>query len=183
MGVGRKAIPPELKDNSTYKDAGVIKRQKVETPKIKSAKLTPPSLLTNEAKKEWRRIVKLYKELNIEILNDLDKQTLASYCMEVDIRNRLYQQWIKEQGGKVLVVDTTKSASVIKTGSGQVSQQYGGKSEREVVNPILREINKHNATIRVLAEQLALTPTGRAAIAVRREKSNRSEAEQFMGDE
>ncbi len=183
MGAGRKAIPPELKDNSIYKDAGVIERQKEETPKIKSAKLTPPSLLTKDAQKEWRRIVKLYKELNIEILNDLDKQTLASYCMEVDIRDRLYKQWTQEQKAKVLVVDQTKSASVFKTGSGQISQQIGGQSEREIVNPILREINKHNATIRVLAEQLALTPTGRAAIAVRREKSNRSAAEQFMDDE
>lgn len=182
MGAGRKAIPPELKNKSTYKDSGVIERQKQEFPIIDSAKLTPPAWLTEGAKKEWRRVVKLYKSLKIAILNDLDKQTLASYCIEVDIRNRLYEEWTNLQNGKVLTEDETKKSHATMTGSGQVKEKSAGNSKRMIANPILREISRHNATIRVLAEQLALTPAGRAAYAVRQEKANRSAAEEFMDD-
>lgn len=50
------------------------------------------------------------------------------------------------------------------------------------MNPILRELDRYANTIRILAEQLALTPVGRAAYAVRTEKANRSPVEEFMED-
>lgn len=183
MGKGRKAIPPALKDNATYKDVGAIRRQEEEYPITESAKLVPPKDLTPGAKKEWRRIVKLYRTLNMDILNDLDTATLASYCIEVDIRDRLYSEWVNVQKSDVLSEDTTSRSRATMTASGQVTEKSAGASKRIIVNPILREINRHNQTIRVLAEQLALTPAGRAAYAVRREKANRSAAEEFMGDD
>lgn len=180
MGKGRKAIPPDLKDNETYKDVGAIDRQKAQFPRIDSAKLTPPSWLSKGAKAEWRRVVALYKTLEINILNDLDKATLASYAIEVDIRDKLYQEWVKEE--KVITEEVTVRAHVKSSPSDKPIEKSGGSSKRRVVNPILREIERHNATIRVLAEQLALTPAGRAAYAVRQEKANRSPAEEFMED-
>lgn len=183
MSKGRKAIPPALKDNATYKDVGSIRRQEEEYPLTNSARLVPPKDLTLGAKKEWRRVVKLYRTLNIAVLTDLDTATLASYCIEVDIRDKLYSQWVREQKSEVLSEDLTNRSRATMTASGQVTERTVGASKRSVVNPILREINRHNQTIRVLAEQLALTPAGRAAYAVRQEKANRSAAEEFMGDD
>lgn len=181
MAKGRKAIPPELKDNETYKDIGAIKRQQALTPKVDSAKLTPPKFLPPGALAEWKRVVKLYKTLEIEVLNDLDKAILTSYVMEVDIRDRLYQEWLKEE--KLYEESKTTSTSVKTSAAGRPIEGKTGESKRRVVNPVLRELERHNQAIRVLAEQLALTPAGRAAYAVRKEKADRSPAEEFMGDD
>lgn len=170
-----------MKDNDTYKDTGAITRQKNLTPRVGSAKLTPPSFLPPGARKEWKRIVGLYKTLEIEILNDLDKAVLTSYVIEVDIRDRLYQEWLKEE--KFILEEKTNTMRTKTSASGIPIEGSVGEKRRKIVNPILREIERHNATIRVLAEQLALTPTGRAAYAVRQEKANKSPAEDFMGDD
>ena len=180
MAKGRKAIPPELKDNSTYKDIGAIDRQTALMPRIDSAKLICPSWLPPGAKKEWKRIVGLYRTLEITVLNDLDKAVLTSYVIEVDLRDRLYQEWVKDQ--KIMVEDKTDTIRQRQTASGTPIESTIGNSRKKIVNPVLREIERHNATIRVLAEQLALTPAGRAAYAVRQEKANRSPAEEFMDD-
>ena len=180
MGKGRKAIPPELKDNGTYKDTGAIERQKALVPKVDSAKLAPPKWLPEGARKEWQRVVKLYKTLEIEVLNDLDKAVLTSSVIEVDLRDRLYQEWLKEQ--KIFCDDETNTTRGKFSAAGIPIESTAGTSKRKVINPVLREIERHNATIRVLAEQLALTPAGRAAYAVRQEKANRSPAEEFMED-
>lgn len=169
-----------MKDNDTYKDVGAIERQKALTPRVDSAKLVPPKFLPEGAKKEWKRVVGLYRTLEIEILNDLDQAVLTSYVIEVDLRNRLYMEWLKEE--KLMLEDKTNTMRTKTSASGVPIEGSVGETRRKVVNPILRELERHNATIRVLAEQLALTPAGRAAYAVRQEKANRSPAEDFMGD-
>ena len=81
-----------------------------------------------------------------------------------------------------MVEEKTDTIRQRQTASGTPIESTIGNNRKKVVNPILREIERHNATIRVLAEQLALTPAGRAAYAVRQEKANRSPAEEFMDD-
>ena len=49
------------------------------------SKLTPPRTLSKLAKKEWRRVVKLYRQLDAEVINDLDINLLAAYCENVAI--------------------------------------------------------------------------------------------------
>lgn len=181
MAKGRKAIPPELKDNGTYKDIGAIKRQEACMPRIDSAVLKPPRWLSDGAKKEWRRVVSLYNTLEITVLNDLDQAVLIGYVIEVDIRDRLYQEWLKEE--KLVDVSKTESTSVRTTPTGAPIEGKKGESKKRVVNPVLRELERHNQAIRILAEQLALTPAGRAAYAVRKEKAGRGPAEEFMGDD
>lgn len=181
MARGRKAIPAELKDNTTYKDIGAIERQKELTPTIDSAKLVCPRELTDGAKKEWRRVVRLYRTLEVEILNDLDVAVFTSYCVEVDITQRLYAAWIADDC-KLQTIDKTTGGSTKATPAGKPLEVKASESSKQIVNPLLREYNRHAQTVRVLAEQLALTPAGRAAYAVRREKENRSPAEDFMGD-
>lgn len=181
MGKGRKAIPPDLKDNDYYKDKGEIDRQKSLFPTIESAKLKAPKWLPKGAKDEWKRVVGLYRTLEIEVLNDLDIAVLISYVIEVDLRDRLYKEWLKEE--KLLIEDETNSVKHKFTANGTPIEASQGSHKKRVVNPILREIERHNATIRVLAEQLALTPTGRAAYAVRQSKADRTPAEKFMDEE
>lgn len=181
MAKGRKAIPAALKDNESYKDIGAIERQAELTPKVDSAKLTVPAELTPGAKKEWRRVVKLYKALEVEVLNDLDIAVFTMYCAEVDITQRLYAAWTK---GECELITTAKSSgsSIKATASGKPLESRASESAKQIVNPLLREYNRHTQTVRVLAEQLALTPAGRAAYAVRRDKADKSPAEEFMGD-
>lgn len=190
MGKGRKAIPADLKDNSTYKDPGAIKQQKDKTPKLKGpnpASLRCPGNLTDGAKKEWARVVGLYKQLDIQILNNLDIAVLTAYCIEVDITQRLYNEWIsgseKAAPCSLMTTEVSSGSRTESTAGGQPLKRSSSSSVKRVVNPLLREYNRHAQTVRVLAEQLALTPAGRAAYAVRREKADRGAAEDFMGDE
>lgn len=181
---GRKAIPVSLKDEEQQIDIGAsrIAAQKAATPRIKTSRLICPSDLTEGAKKEWRRVVKLYRECEIDVFNDLDQETLKSYCAAVDIRTQLYHKWTVEQKCELLVEKEVKRASVKTSASGHPLEGRTGQTNEKVVNPILRELDRYANTIRILAEQLALTPVGRAAYAVRTEKANRSPAEEFMED-
>ncbi len=182
MGKGRKAIPADLKDPGTYKNTGTIERQKEYSLTV-SAELKPPKNLSTGAKKEWKRVVELYNQLETSILNDLDIQILASYCISVDIRDKLYKKWREQDKEELLKHDKTVNASVTTDGKGKAIRGTSGSRTKTEVNPILSEIDRYNKTIRVLAEQLALTPASRASYAVRQEKKNRNEIEGFMGDE
>ena len=181
---GRKAIPVGLKDDDQQADIGKsrIEAQKAATPSIKTSRLVCPKDLSEGAKKEWRRVVKLYRECEIDVFNDLDQETLKSYCAAVDIRTQLYRRWLIDEKGALLVDDTTKKNSVRASPSGTPIETSASQTDRKVVNPILRELDRYANTIRILAEQLALTPVGRAAYAVRTEKANRSPVEEFMED-
>ncbi len=57
-----------------------LRERKKNEPTIESRFLKCPAHLSPEAKKEWRRIVKLYDELNVPILTDLDTNALEVYC-------------------------------------------------------------------------------------------------------
>lgn len=182
MSKGRKAIPPAVKDNATYKDKGAIERQAELYPTGANAKLTPPKWLSEGAKKEWRRIVKLYRELDVPILNDLDKTALTAYVMEKEIVDKLYAEWKKQEYG-VLRKDASETSTVEMTANNTPIKKKASSAQKQVVNPLLREIGRHSSILRGLAEQLALTPTGRAAIAVRNEKQRKSDAEKFMEED
>ena len=83
---GRNPYPYAMKnatnDTGHLTKAELEKRRKSE-PTIKSSELKWPSHLSSEAKKEWRRIVKLYKELSVPVLCDLDSHVLEVYCNAV----------------------------------------------------------------------------------------------------
>lgn len=103
--MSRKPIPPELKSEEQQVDIGAsrIAAQKAATPRIKTNRLICPKDLTDGAKREWHRVVKLYRECEIDVFNDLDQETLKSYCVAVDIRTQLYQKWKEEQAQALLV--------------------------------------------------------------------------------
>ena len=181
MGKGRKNIPAPLKDNSVYHNQTEIDRQIENTPSGVSANLRCPTDLTDGAKREWRRIVKLLAQLDTQVLCDLDTEILRDYCIEVDICHQLYTRWVADEGCKI-EVDSTASSVSNKTGS-QGSSTTTTVSGKKVINPTLREFNRHVQAKRVLAEQLGLTPIGRAAQAARTAREQKSAAEDFMGDD
>lgn len=182
MGKGRKPIPPELKDKKVYKKTGDIERQKDAAPKGYPANLPCPKGLTEGAKKEWRRIVRLLKQGDTQYINNLDSQLLAMYCAEVDIYNRLYEKW-QTSGSQIYITDETTSSSTDFMPSNMPIKSRGGSSKKTILNPIFDMLKKYADTIRVHAEQLGLTPVGRASWTVRTANREKSAAEEFMGDE
>ena len=150
MPKGRKPVLISLADNNVAKRTKkeIDLRAELEVHGC-SADLKPPKELSPRAKKEWKRLIRLYRQLNYEILNDLDLHTLAAYCESVAVYKEAESEWQKKP--LVGVVD--------------------GKI---VENPYIRIMDRESQNIARLAEQLMLSAVGRArmgAAAARRNKS------------
>ena len=180
LGSGRKPIHPDLIDNKKYKKSPQeLKALKERIPTIKSCKLTVPQELTDGAKKEWRRVVTLYKELAEPILNDLDAELLKSYCIAVDIRTKLYEEYNRISKLCFESVTTTKHGVV----------EDGGKIKkpasleiRSKVSPLLRELRQFESRITILGSELGLTPAGRVARGIKEAKEKSDPLDSFYND-
>ena len=102
------------------------------------AKLTPPKELSPEAKKEWKRVVRLYRQLDHDVINDLDLTLLANYCESVAVY---------------------KAAQVAYRTAPLVTED--GKE-----SPYLRIMDTCVKQIAKAADQLCLSPVGRARMGV-----------------
>ena len=153
----KKALPNSLIDfrKQHYTSKEKEARQNAE-PNINSNKLTPPKSLTKEGKKEWQKIIKLYKELNIPIFNDLDKNSLEVYC-ETVVLYRQFKEDIDKNGMKDMF----------------------GK-----VNPNFQAMNNCATLMLKYSSQLLLDPTSRArmgAIASKKAKEKDTDGmEEFL---
>lgn len=81
--MGRPPVPAELQDPRKKKTSisdNKTRRSIEKKLREKTPKLTCPKYLSKEAKKEYRKFVKIYKGLDTNILSDLDVPTLAQYC-------------------------------------------------------------------------------------------------------
>ncbi len=137
----KKNIPFELIDNkkAMFKKKDLEIREKVE-PKIKSNNISCPGHLSKEAKKEWRKIIKLYKEMELPILNNLDRNALEVYCETlVSYRNAL--------------VEIRNSKEIITTITGRVMK-----------NPWCEIADKAATTLKQYGSMLLLDPISRAKI-------------------
>lgn len=86
MPTGRKPRPLKLVDNGKNRHTkDTMENRENGEPTGCSDKLKPPKSLSPEAKKEWKRVVKLYRQLDTPIINDLDISALAAYCESVAI--------------------------------------------------------------------------------------------------
>lgn len=158
---GRKAYPVELmvltndKNRLTKKELESRRRNE---PKIESAKLRCPAHLSPEAKKEWRRIVKLYRELNRPIVTDLDVNALEIYC-EALVTYRKAMKRVRE-----------------------TSEVYVNKGDnRPRKNPWLTVANESAMQIKKYGEILLLDPVSRArAGMVKNEEQKESPMAQFL---
>ncbi len=148
---GRKPMPVKLLDNKkrhlTKEEADL--REKNEVSGV-SAELMPPSGLRGAALREWKRLIPLYKQANIEILNDLDVNTIAAYCESVAIYKAAQKAYKKQP-------------------------LVGMVDGRMVVNPYLKILDIQGANIAKFAEQLCLSPVGRARMGILGAKKEKEE--------
>jgi P27 family predicted phage terminase small subunit len=139
MGKGRKPIPVHVIDNKTaHRTQNDLETRLENEPKGCSDELKPPKELSKEARKEWKRLVKLYRQLDVNILNDLDLGLLSAYCESRAVFIEAQKQW---QTGELYYTDK--------------------KGERRE-NPWIKIMDREGLNIAKYGEQLALSPVGRA---------------------
>lgn len=150
MPTGRKPQLTLVGGRTPHRSNRELKARMEGEPKGCDAKFRAPARLSANAKKEWRRIIRLYKQLDAPILNDMDLSILAAYCESVAI----YQK-AQEAYGK-------NPAPV-------------GKDEmgRYVENPFIAVMDRQGKNIAKYAEQLCLSPVGRARMGMAKAKEKK----------
>ena len=134
-----------------------IKARAKHEPKINSAKLTCPQRLPLEAQREWRRIVKLYRELAEPIISDLDVNALEIYCESlVTFRKAM--------------VKVRESSEVYKADQGPK------------MNPWLRVANDAALMMKKYGELLLLDPVSRARVGLAKAKHEEDPNAGMFGD-
>src|SRR5690606_1714287 len=145
--VGRRARPIELlvldgKKHLT-KDEIRERREREAALRPPEGELKPPSWLGPAAKKAFRRVVKMMAETGLLTVADVDQ--LAVYC-DALVRYAEAAKAIEEHG---VIVEGPKGPAQ---------------------NPAVLVANKYAAIIAKLAPRLGLDPSGRASLAIPREK-------------
>ena len=144
MPAGRKPQLSVVIDNETgRRTKAVMEARKAGEVTGASSKLTPPRELSGVAKKEWRRVVKLYRQLDAEVINDLDVNLLAAYCENVAIFKEAETAYQKEPLAK-----------------------WDSEGQKWVESPYLKIMDGAAKNIMKAAEQLCLSPVGRARMGV-----------------
>lgn len=144
MSVGRKPQLSVVIDNETgRRTKAVMDARKAGEVTGASSKLTPPRELSKAAKKEWRRVVKLYRQLDAEVINDLDVNLLAAYCENVAIFKEAETRYQEEPLAK-----------------------WSAEDQKWVESPYLKIMDGAAKNIMKAAEQLCLSPVGRARMGV-----------------
>ena len=142
---GRKANPvSSLSERTRNKDKDMMEaRENVEKRLRTENNLTCPRTLSPEAQKEWRRVMRLYRKMDAKILNDLDIPALSMYCEAVAQWKEAQSQWAKL--GKLISSDP---------------------KTQKVLDKIRTIMNDQTKVITSLAEQLCLSPVGRARFGI-----------------
>lgn len=159
---GRKPTPASLIDAAEHKrstdeiDARNDAEQRLKT----KATLKCPSHLSDEAKKEWRRLIRLYRSMEADILCDLDLQSLVMYCEATAIYKKAQEIW-------------TKYTSVVAI----------NPDAQRVLDKCFAVMEKQARLISGLSEQLCLTPVGRARMGMNAAKSSKPSALETLFDE
>lgn len=154
---GRKANPVSaLSEKTRHKDKEMMEtRKKVENRLKTDNNLSCPKELSPVAQKEWRRVMRLYRKMDAKILNDLDVSALSMYCEAVAMWKKAQAQW--KACGKVFSED---------------------KYEQSVINKVRTIMNEQVKVVISLAEQLCLSPVGRARFGIG--IANKSKEEQEL---
>lgn len=152
---GKKPIPAHLIDPAVYKksNAELENRKNMESKLKSSARLTCPKYLSDAAKKEWRRVIKLYRGLEVDILSDLDVSALVIYCEAWSIYRKAQETWAK------------------------YTQVVAANPEAQrVLDKCFNIMEKQSKTISSVSEQLCLTPVGRARMGIMGKKDDEESA-------
>ena len=159
MATGRKPQLSVLAGENNHLTKKEKKQRARNEPTGCKARLKPPASLSEGARAEWKRIVKLYRQLDAEVINDLDINTLAFYCENVAVMQKAEEE-LKTQP-LVVTVDADKGTTK--------------------PNPLIKIMNDAGLNIVKAAEQLCLSPVGRARIGKAGAKADkRSEMEKYL---
>lgn len=115
---------------------------------------TCPTHLDTEAKKEWRRLVKIL--MRMRVLTEADRMALASLCQAWSTMSKA-QQKLNETG------------MLLKTPSGYVQQ-----------NPLISIVNSCMETVTRLSREFGLTPASRTRLHVGPENGAPSKTLQLL---
>jgi P27 family predicted phage terminase small subunit len=157
MPTGRKPKLAVIEDKKPHRANDHIQARIENEPKGCDARFEPPEELSKGALKEWVRVVALYSQLDSEVLNDLDVSVLSAYCESVAIYKKAQKEY-------------------------QKLPLFGQdpKTKQSMENPFLKIMNREGQNMARYAEQLCLSPVGRARMGLAKEKK---EAEQDPMDE
>lgn len=160
---GRKPIPASLIDPAEHKKSydEIEVRQQIEMRLQTKADLRCPGFVSKEAKKEWRRVMKLYKGMDAQILNDLDQMALVMYCEATAVYKKAQETWQK--------YDQVISSDL---------------DEQIELDKCFKLMERQTKIISSLSEQLCLTPVGRARMGMNAAKNNEpSRLALLLGDD
>ena len=157
---GRKAYPAALmlvnNENNRLTKEQLEDRVKNE-PIPKSFKLSTPSWISDAAKKEWRRVAKLFKEMETSVLSDLDVNALAIYCESV----------------------ATYKKAMLKVRETSEVYASGGQPKR---NPWMTIANEAATQIKKYGEVLCLDPVSRARVGLGKSKKEEDPDQWLFGE-
>lgn len=128
----------ETRSHKAKKPEREERARAMEALKVRTA-LERPSWLTPLAKKEWDRVMKLYGEMEADILSALDVAALVAYCEAWAIYRTAQKDW--------------------KAMKATVSED---RDTQRMINQTIKTMNEQTQVISRLSEQLCLTPVGRA---------------------
>lgn len=157
---GRKPTPAKLINIKKHKISMFErnKREEIEMTLQSTKILRCPSHLTNDAKREWKRIMRLYERMQANILSDLDRQALIMYCEAVSNYNAAQKDWHFYQSTKENMKEKFSKLNSSDYKDFVKSIKYIDQSIDIVSMRMIRQIK----VIHPLTEQLCLTPVGRA---------------------
>lgn len=137
--------PAKLIDKKKSKSSTVVlkKRAEAENNLVTTANLTCPKGLSPDAQKEWRRLLRLYRKMQVNILSDLDVPVLSQYCEAVALWKMYQREWKNMKD-----LDMSKYENL------------------KVMDKVRKSMNDQSLVLIKLAEQLCITPLGRARMGI-----------------
>jgi len=155
---GAKPKPAALRDPKDDKVSKKDHQKRLDMEKAlrgNDPKLRPPKWLSKEGKKEFRRLIKIYKSLPVQILSDLDTTMLAQYCQAYSV----YQSAMKTRE-KLIIQDFSVD------GKEEESQlDFEDRIDREQ-QKLVNRMNNQTKIMNKLSEALCITPVGRARMGI-----------------
>lgn len=155
MPTGRKPHLSVIEGRRPHRSNMEREERRENEPKGCESKFRAPPELSAEARKEWKRLIRLYRQLDQPILNDLDLSILSAYCESAAIYRRAqadYQSppWNGKLVGKL-------------PGSDALTE-----------NPYIKIMTREGQNMAKYAEQLCLSPVGRARMGLAKSKAGDS---------
>lgn len=159
---GRKPLPAKLIDPADHKKSKeeIEARVAVESGLKTTSFLKCPRFLSPDAQKEWRRVMKLYKQMDSDILCDLDRMAMIAYCEAVSMYNKAQETWARY--GQIVAANP---------------------EAQRVLDKCRAVMKEQTKIITSLSEQLCLTPVGRARMGMGSVRKEPSAIDKFLAEE